>query len=70
MAIQAIPDILVGVLWSRHQRLATAGMNTDPIGVVLGIFALCDKGASRIVLTERYQVEAINIGCKLKDALC
>ena len=45
-------------------------MNTDPVGVVLGIFALCDKGASRIVQTERYHVETINSGCTLQDALC
>ena len=45
-------------------------MNSDSVGVALETFALRDKGASRIVQTERYQVEAINIGCKLQDVLC
>ncbi len=70
MAIQAISDVLASVLWNRKQQLATAGVNTDPVREVLEIFALCDEGASRIVQTERYQVEAINIGCELQDVLC
>ena len=70
MAIQAISDVLVSVLWNRQQQFATAGTNIDPVREVLQAFALCDKGALRIVQMERYQVDAISIGCKLQDALC
>ena len=61
IAIQAISDVLIVVFRYREQQFASAGTHTDPVWIVLQVFALGDKGASGVVQVVLNEMDTIRI---------